>query len=448
MVILKMSKRHAPAGTCSIEGCHRPLNSKGLCAGHGRRLRKGESLDVPLRPRRPNGSPPLTCSFEGCEGKVIAAGYCPLHYERFKDGRPLNSPVRSPRTPGAVCVVAGCERSATILDFCGGHYKRHTDGRELAGPIKFQYPRGAVCIFEGCDRPITARGYCHLHDRRTRLQIPMERPLLVQRPVTMAAINILAKERNGVCLSPNYRTDQKLQWQCSKGHVWFASWNHVNSGGHWCPQCSPFKSEGICRAVLELMFGGSFPKSHPRWLRLSERRKGMELDGYNVALGIAFEYQGAQHYDLIPNGYFGGVERLQATQLRDALKRGLCWDNKVALIVIHEIKNTKKLEAILTQIEHAVTWAGLKIPGKWWQRRPTNLSEVWPVGSNPIPDDLHKIAREHGGTCSAPDGYENIKTRLELRCAEGHAWRASGSSLRAGAWCARCYHARRQKKSA
>ena len=48
----------------------------------------------------------------------------------------------------------------------------------------------------------------------------------------------IALERNGKCLSTEYiNMRTKLQWQCSKGHVWMANPNLVKRGT-WCPYCA------------------------------------------------------------------------------------------------------------------------------------------------------------------------------------------------------------------
>ena len=58
----------------------------------------------------------------------------------------------------------------------------------------------------------------------------------------------------------------------------------------------------------------------------------MELDGYNEGLGLAFEYNGQQHYK--PVSLFGGEEGFKQTQERDKLKSKLCAENGVILIYL------------------------------------------------------------------------------------------------------------------
>ena len=46
-----------------------------------------------------------------------------------------------------------------------------------------------------------------------------------------------AKNRGGRCLSETYLGSNKnMQWQCSEGHRWHASWDNIKAN-HWCPNC-------------------------------------------------------------------------------------------------------------------------------------------------------------------------------------------------------------------
>ena len=48
----------------------------------------------------------------------------------------------------------------------------------------------------------------------------------------------IAKERNGECLSVEYKnTDSKLLWKCKDGHEWHSSYSQIRSG-KWCPYCA------------------------------------------------------------------------------------------------------------------------------------------------------------------------------------------------------------------
>ncbi|CAD6532966.1 hypothetical protein LMG24235_02689 [Paraburkholderia sabiae] len=47
----------------------------------------------------------------------------------------------------------------------------------------------------------------------------------------------VAHERGGQCLSESYvNVETKLQWECSRGHVWLTTPMSVLAGS-WCPAC-------------------------------------------------------------------------------------------------------------------------------------------------------------------------------------------------------------------
>lgn len=138
----------------------------------------------------------------------------------------------------------------------------------------------------------------------------------------------LAEARGGKCLSLEYTNiGTKLLWECSFGHHWLARPHDIKHKSSWCPHCR-HKSEQECRANFEALTGKSFPKCRPRWL------EGLELDGYCDELGIAFEYNGEQHYQVVPEWHRNGGDDLEAQKARDAKKTRLCEKNWVVLIVI------------------------------------------------------------------------------------------------------------------
>ena len=56
------------------------------------------------------------------------------------------------------------------------------------------------------------------------------------------------------------------------------------------------QKEEMCRNIFEVIYGVPFPNVRPDFLKNPETGRNLELDGYNEELGIAFEYQGPQHY--------------------------------------------------------------------------------------------------------------------------------------------------------
>ena len=139
----------------------------------------------------------------------------------------------------------------------------------------------------------------------------------------------IAKERDGECLSDEYiNSYTPLKWKCNKdNNIWDAHFNSVVNQQTWCPVCSSCRSENLYRKYIEAKIGFNFPKSNPKWL------KGLELDGYCKELGLAFEYNGIQHYEWVK--YFHKLKQdFLNQQDRDKLKKKLCKKEGIKLIEI------------------------------------------------------------------------------------------------------------------
>jgi len=54
---------------------------------------------------------------------------------------------------------------------------------------------------------------------------------------TLEDMHVLAKKRGGKCIADEYILNNvPIEWQCSEGHRWFAQPSNVTSG-EWCPHC-------------------------------------------------------------------------------------------------------------------------------------------------------------------------------------------------------------------
>ena len=75
--------------TCSIDGCGKVHNARGLCITHYSRLRlHGDPMPaVAVRPARREG-----CVVEGCGGSHVGLGYCVKHYSRIKSNGTTDAP--------------------------------------------------------------------------------------------------------------------------------------------------------------------------------------------------------------------------------------------------------------------------------------------------------------------------------------------------------------------
>lgn len=97
--------------------------------------------------------------------------------------------------------------------------------------------------------------------------------------------------------------------------------------------------EEQCRNIFENLFNVPFTKSRPDFLKNPKTNRNLELDGFNsnittpIGRGVAFEYNGSQHYYYNPK-YHKSVEEFDEQLYRDKLKRALCEKHRVVLITI------------------------------------------------------------------------------------------------------------------
>jgi hypothetical protein len=93
--------------------------------------------------------------------------------------------------------------------------------------------------------------------------------------------------------------------------------------------------EKECRRVLQKIFKKPFHNSRPDFLRnpVTGGRFNLELDCYDDILKLAVEYDGQQHYKYIP--YFHKNKAVfRNQQYRDYMKKTMCRDNGIRLIVV------------------------------------------------------------------------------------------------------------------
>ncbi|WP_423798172.1 zinc-ribbon domain-containing protein [Neobacillus sp. SAB-20_R2A] len=238
---------------------------------------------------------------------------------------------------------------------------------------------------------------------------------------TIEDMKVLAKEKEGKCLSDVYiNAREKLLWECKKGHTWEATPDNVKRGS-WCPTCKIFINEEKCRFIVQNLTGKSFPKIR------SIFNNAFELDGYNDELKIGFEYHGRQHYQFIKR-WHKTVEDLNKRINDDELKIELCKVNGIRLIVIPYSLDTdiQKIKYIKNELtKHGVELVVKTVNMKNFR---SNLQTLERYAS---------IARSKGGKCLS-EIYVSAHTPLEWECAKGHNWFATPTNIQQDKWCKQC----------
>jgi len=239
----------------------------------------------------------------------------------------------------------------------------------------------------------------------------------------------IAEERGGLCLSSAYKNLRiKLRWRCKNNHEFWMSPGKVIHRNAWCPCCTRYISERICRGVFETLFKEKFPKARPDWLT-SSRGSWAELDGYCPRLKLAFERHGEQHYRRV--GHFHRNDHAFLERRRDdAYKLRRCRSQGVRLFVVpytvryNEMEDFIRAEAqrqdILVPRKRRVAWK--------------SLEGVYDPGHL---HSMQELARKHGGECLS-EAYINNSVKLHWRCAKGHEWKATPAHIAMGGWCPLC----------
>ena len=182
--------------TCSVPGCERLAKARGMCFAHDQRVRKGRSLNAPLRqlPRMSEW-----CSVEGCGAPSRTLGLCGGHYQRQKKGDLCpDLPVQGRNLPDT-CQEPCCTLPHDSSGFCRKHYEAHRRLGTLPGDRQ-------ACSVEGCDRTALSKGLCGAHYQR----------LLIRGE---AAADVPLRPRKGVGQARYIK----------KGYVWVIRRGHPNA---------------------------------------------------------------------------------------------------------------------------------------------------------------------------------------------------------------------------
>lgn len=242
----------------------------------------------------------------------------------------------------------------------------------------------------------------------------------------------IAKQRGGECLSETFtRASDELNWKCGYDHTWPATYDNVIGNNSWCPKCKISVGEEITRKLFNVMFGVEFIKKRYDWL------KGLELDGYNEFLKLAFEYNGVQHYKFMKH-FHKTEDALVSQQTRDKTKYDICVEKGITLIIIpHTVKPIDIQNFIIDEcIKNNINIPFSK------KLDITTFKDIYKLKDKKF-EEAETIVKSHGGIIVDENRvYVGSKHIIKVECKNGHQWDTCLSTLQSNRWCKNCPRAK------
>lgn len=180
---------------------------------------------------------------------------------------------------------------------------------------------------------------------------------------TIDDMHALAAERGGKCLSKKYvKASTKLTWQCNKGHIWKAVPTSIQRSNSWCPVCA------------------------------NKSRAEKQKDSIEIFRKIAIDRGGR----LLSDTYINNV-----TKLFWECSKGHQW------------------YAMGVTVKNAGTWC------------------PYCAGHHKTMADMHALAAKRDGKCLSKK-YVNSTTKLKWQCSKGHIWKTAPVNVASNNWCPVC----------
>jgi len=251
---------------------------------------------------------------------------------------------------------------------------------------------------------------------------------------SIETMRTIAEQRGGKCISEIYAGNhRKLTWECVERHKWEAVPGSIKSGT-WCPECSAGLGERISRTYMEQLFGEKFPKARPKWLKSPEGNQ-LELDGYCATLHLAFEHQGAQHFESVVR-FHTREKTFERGQMLDDCKRRLCDEHGITLIEILEVPHYIPITELREYIKQECLHFKVRLPNDF-DPRIIDLKEAYCLSGQSKLSELQEMAAGREGKLLS-EAYFGERSKLKWVCQQGHVWEAAPYVIRRGSWCKKC----------
>ena len=298
------------------------------------------------------------------------------------------------------------------------------------------------------------------HKVRIRIQKILEKKWVCrncnQRKHTIELFHEIAKKHEGKCLSEKYiGLNKHLLFECKIGHTWKATSNNIKNKHSWCPECKDLVNQERCRVILEILFQKKFKICCPKFLYDKTTKKTLELDMYNEELKLACEYQGVQHYEIMPWDK-GNDSRLKRQIEKDLFKIKKCKENNIILLVISYKKvKFKKDNLVKSYIIQELKTNNIPIPEQNIKiLEEINIQNLIKGGNKKYhkykKDVLDILSRYPNSYLINPDQQivHNRLTKFIVNCGNGHKFETTRERLmdKRRRWCPKCAIERKRKK--
>jgi hypothetical protein len=233
---------------------------------------------------------------------------------------------------------------------------------------------------------------------------------------------IVAMSRGGECLSKMYKNiKDDLQWRCSEGHVWLATFASINGKNSWCGKCA-----GVAKLTIEEMKD------------IAISRNGECLSDVYINCNEDLEWKCAKGHKWfasagnIKNGESWCAECIghKKYTIEDCKKFALDKGGKCLSDIYENIFEKLKWECGVCFYQWSAAFTNINNGGCWCPKCAGNAKLSI--------EDAKNIAIKNGGECLS-NIYDNNHEDLLWRCKNGHEWSAALFSIRNNeTWCRKC----------
>src|SRR5690606_22613907 len=150
-----------PSPPCSVDGCPRPVKTRGLCAAHNWRRMKGLPLEGPVATKGTK-----TCKVQGCDLIASKRGLCPGHLHQLEVYGEPRPGISLDQSEYPECKADGCPRPAYARGYCARHYQQWQNHGMVVDQTEWVPGWQLECRVPGCDRHQSGRGWCNPHYMR------------------------------------------------------------------------------------------------------------------------------------------------------------------------------------------------------------------------------------------------------------------------------------------